>query len=260
MSRLDVIVRQAEGNPIIAAAHRIRASQDHEGMDWAWTAEARSDDGRAGVFAPPRNDIDAWIRKAFTGDGFAGDPDFARYLCYRNDRVAEVNARVRRWIHGRTPETPFLPGELALIRSPLVIDNEILIATNEEVEVVAIEADQYLGVAVWSMKVKTEAEAEHEIRVPRDMGQYQIRLSELSDACRGGVGDWDDFHDFKKQFIAAQSIYALTIHNSQGSTFRFAFLDIGDVRRRIRDNEPEAKKLLYTGATRPSDGLILVGA
>ena len=260
MSRLDTIVRQAEGNPIIAAAHQIRASQSHDGMVWTWTAEARSADGKTGVFAPPRGDVDAWMKKAFRGEGFQSDPDFCRYLCYRNDRVAEVNAKVRRWIHGRTPETPFLPGELALIRSPLVRDDEILIATNQEVIVEDIEAGECGGVAVWEMRVRTEAGVVHDIRVPRDPQQYQIRLSQIADECKGGMGDWEYFHEFKKQFIAAQSIYALTIHNSQGGTFRFAFLDIGDVRRRVRDNEPEAKKLLYTAATRPSDGLILVGA
>lgn len=256
-SYLTTIVRQAEGNPIIAAAHVIRHSQASDEIDWTWTKEVRN--GNQGVFAPPRNDVDAWMRRAFTCEAFQQDADFARYLCHRNDRVAEINARVRRWIHGHDPVTPFIPGELMLVRSPLVIEDQILIATNEEVEVLAIEGGAHLGVATWEVKVKTEAGMDHDIHLPRNAHDYQIRLAELADECKGGGESWQEFHDFKAQFINAQAIYALTIHNSQGSTFKFAFLDVPDVRRRIRDNPAEVKKLLYTGATRPSDGLVLVG-
>ena len=258
-SRLDTIVRQAEGNPIIAAAHMIRQSQatPDEAMDWSWTKEVRNEN--TGVFAPPRNDVDAWMKKAFTGDAFRADADFCRYLCHRNERVAEINRRIRQWIHGHDLVTPFLPGELALIRSPLVIDENILISTNEEVEVLSIEPSDLMGVATWAMKVQTEGGLDHNIHVPRNLHDFQIRLGELADECKGGSESWEAWHEFKGSFINAQSIYALTIHNSQGSTFKFAFFDVADVRRQFQRNPMEARKLLYTGATRPSDGLVLIG-
>lgn len=258
-SRLNTIVRQAEGNPIIAAAHLIRQSQatPDEAMDWSWTREVRVDN--IGVFAPPHNDVDAWMKKAFTGDAFRADADFCRYLCHRNERVGEINRRVRRWIHGHDPVTPFLPGELALIRSPLVVDENILISTNEEVEVLSIEPSDLMGVATWGMKVQTEGGMDHNIHVPRNMHDFQIRLGEMADECKGGSESWEAWHEFKGAFINAQSIYALTIHNAQGSTFQFAFLDVADVRRQFQRNPLEARKLLYTGATRPSDGLVLIG-
>lgn len=258
-SRLNTIVRQAEGNPIIAAAHLIRQTQAQpaEAMNWSWTRESRVDN--IGVFAPPRNEVYAWMKRAFTHEKFQADPDFCRYLCHRNDRVAEINQRVRRWIHGHDPATPFLPGELALIRSPLVVEDQILIATNEEVEVLSIEASNHLGVATWGMKVQTEAGMDHDIHVPRNLHDWQIRLGQLADECKGGSESWEAFHEFKAEFINAQSIYALTTHNAQGSTFTFAFVDVPDIRRRMNDNPLEVRKLLYTAATRPSNGLVLVG-
>jgi exodeoxyribonuclease-5 len=254
-SHLDTIVRQAKGNPIIAAAAAIRASQGGS-IDWSWAVPARA--GNIGVFTPGPA-ADEWMRAAFTSQAFADDPDRFRYLCWTNARVAEVNARVRRWIHGRMPNTPFIPGERALIRSPLVIDNSILIATNEEVEVLDIAPATHWQIPAWGMKVRTEAGQTHDIHIPADDNAYRIRLGEFADAAKGAASSWEDYHEFKAAFINAQQIHALTIHNSQGSTFTFSFLDIPDVRKRVRDNLLEAQKLLYTGATRPTDGLILVG-
>lgn len=268
-SHLDIVTRQAEGNPIIAAASIIRATQakPEEPMDWSWAREARGPAGTAlektGVFVPSRKDVDAWMQRAFCSGAFRADPDFARYLCYTNARVAEINQRVRRWIHGdeavRPGAPPFLPGEMALMRSPLVREDHILIATNEEVQVLAIEAGSHLDVGTWEMKVKTEGGMDHDIHLPRDLNEYQIRLGEMKDECRGGESSWDYFHEFQQQFIRAQSIYAMTLHASQGSTFRFTFLDIPNVRSKMADNPLEVRRLLYTGATRASDGLILVG-
>lgn len=259
-SRLETIVRQAEGNPIIAAAHIIRESQKCAEFDWSWCKELRKDN--TGVFTPHRRELDGWMKRAFADCGeFQKDADFARYLCWTNARVAEINARVRRWMHpsGTDLSMPFIPGEVALIRSPLVIDEQILIATNEEVRVEAIEANAQIDIPTWKIKVITEAGMDHDIHMPRDWDAYRIALAEIADRARVDSWVWDEYHEFKAAFINAQQCMALTTHNSQGSTFRYVFQDLPDVRRRIKDNPLEAKQLMYTQATRPSDGLILIG-
>jgi exodeoxyribonuclease-5 len=210
---------------------------------------------------PPRGQSDAWLKKAFMSDAFADDPDFARYLCYTNDQVFRVNTRVRTWKYGEEARhSPFLPGEMLLMRSPLIInDDEIAIATNEEVRVLEIEPGEFKSVGTWEIRVKTDDDETHHIHVPRVWDDYQMALANLRDDCRGGSQEWDAFHEFTNSFVRAQSIYAMTLHASQGSTFRFCFLDIPNVRARMADNPLEVRKLLYTGATRASHGLILVG-
>jgi exodeoxyribonuclease-5 len=259
-SRLTTIVRQAEGNPIIAASDIIRKSQQQAGFDWSWCKEVRKDN--TGVFTPSRPDLDAWMKRAFADCGeFQKDADFVRYLCWTNARVAEINAKLRRWMHpaGIDLSMPFIPGEVALIRSPLVIEEQILIATNEEVRVEAISADRQLDIPTWKMKVVTESGMDHDIHLPRDWDAYRIAMAEIADKARVEPYYWDEYHEFRAAFINAQQCMALTTHNSQGSTFRYVFQDLPDVRKRIRDNPLEAKQLLYTGATRPSEGLILIG-
>lgn len=260
-SHLTEIVRQSADNPIIQASAIIRAAQDaiRQGgeMDWSWCKPVRKDN--IGVFAPSRGELDGWLKKAFTSDAFAEDNDSFRYLAWTNARVAEINTKIRRWILGHSPPTPFVPGETALIRSPLVIEDTILIATNEEVKVTAIEAARFLDVSAWAMQVHTQGGMDHEIHIPRDMDEYRIALGNLADAAKSDEGTWQDYHDFKAAFVQAQQCMAMTVHNSQGGTFRWSFADVSDIRKRMRDNPLECAKLLYTAATRASDGLVLVG-
>jgi hypothetical protein len=56
-----------------------------------------------------------------------------------------------------------------------------------------------------------------------------------------------------------QSVYCLTVHRSQGSTFQTAFLDLPDIRRREKPTYWKAQQMLYVAVTRPSQRLIVVG-
>ena len=262
-SHLHGIVRQAEGNPIIAASAIIRACQemapgqkpDDLKMDWSWTAPVRV--GDTGIFRPGAA-LDEWMKKGFCSEAFANDPDAFRYLCWTNDRVGEINAKVRRWL-GHDVNVPFEAGERALIRSPYVVADEVLISTNEEVTVMDMGMEQYLGIPAWHVKVMTNTKVEHEIHIPADMDAYKMRLAALADDAKGDSGSWDDYHEFKAGFVQAQAVYAFTIHQSQGSTFKRVFLDIQEIRKWMRRSPLEALRGAYVGVTRASHALILAG-
>jgi hypothetical protein len=148
---------------------------------------------------------------------------------------------------------------MLLMRSPLVIDDTIAIATNEEVRVLAIGPDHQLSVGTWNIQVKTDKDETFRIHVPRDWNEYQMAYANLRDECKGGSQEWDALHEFTASFIRAQSIYAMTLHASQGSTFQWVFLDIPNTRARMHENPLEVRRLLYTGSTRAAKGLVLVG-
>jgi exodeoxyribonuclease-5 len=255
-SHLGTIVRQAEGNPIIQAAHLIRQSQGTGSMDWSWMN--RVSKPPLGVYIPD-HDLDAWMRKGFLSDEFEQDPDSFRYLCYTNQRVAEVNAKIRKWRYGNVREL-FAVGERALIRSPHKNEEgDIDLTTNQEVMVTDIGQDEHRKVPIWDVLVETDMGLSIRIRVPRDLNMYQHVLNEMKDDIREGKESWQDFHDLRDEFVMAQSIFALTVHNSQGSTFKNVFVDIPDIRKRSRDNVLECQQLLYVAATRPTHALILAG-
>ena len=268
-SHLATVVRQAAGNPILAAAHIIRASQGGPAMDWSWVASANLPPH--GVFRPgPAGD--QWLRRAFTSSEFKADPDTFRYLCWTNQRVAEVNRKIRVWIYGNDIPMPFMPGERALIRAPIVADGKILFATNEEAGVVTIARDVFRHefaqrgdlagwtgiVPSWAVMLRADDGREHLVHAIRDDGAYAAVLARVADEAAIARKRWHELHEFKSGMAQLQAIYVLTVHNSQGSTFRNSFIDIPDIARRASSNVLEAKQLFYVAATRPTHGLFLI--
>jgi energy-coupling factor transporter ATP-binding protein EcfA2 len=256
-SHLHGIVRQAEGNPIIAASAIVRGAQGGAGaMDWSWTTPVRV--GDTGVFAPG-HEANAWLKHAFTSAAFVADPDTFRYLVWRNDRVDWFNARVRRWL-GHDPAVPFVSGERALIRTPLIVNKEIILTTNEEVEVVSIAAGAHREIPTWETRVLTAGHDIVDIHIVRDWTAHKATLDMLAREAIGDDGSWEDFHAFKAEFVDARPLYALTTHNAQGSTFRHVFIDMAEFRDWIKRAPDEGEKGLYVAITRASHTVTLVGA
>lgn len=250
-SHLSKAERQAQDNPVLATAWAIRKCQT-EGPNWDWIKPAHA--GPYGVFVP--RDRDAWMRKAFTSDEFNADSLAFRYLCWTNKTVAQTNARIRNWRYGRT-DTPFVVGERALIREPLVEKRKIILNTNEEVIVREIAKGTHREIETWQMTVETEDGKGIEVHMPADDRAYQAKLTAMADTCRRN-GDWGRFHGFKQSLVTAQAIYCLTTHNAQGLTMRNTFVDVAEARRWIGSNQNEGLRGLYVKATRPTHGLFCV--
>ena len=79
------------------------------------------------------------MKKAFTSEEFEADPDSFRYLAWTNARVRAVNEMIRRWRYGDDIPTPFMPGESALFRAPVIVDEALIFANNQEAKVLEIE-------------------------------------------------------------------------------------------------------------------------
>ena len=268
-SHLDIIIRQGVGNPVLDAAHVIRKSQGGL-LDMSWCKSAKAPP--LGVFVPA--DPLAWMRKAFTSPEFDLDPDRFRYIAWTNDRVAEVNKVVRKWRYGDNIPTPFMRGERALVRKPIIHGGNQLFATNEEADVIEISQDvfrhpfvRYGDLSAWTAEIPSwridlrnlsgEIKTVHAIR---DIRAFDAVVNQIKDEASIVRDRWHDLHEFNSATANLQSIYAMTTHNSQGSTFTNAFVDVADMKRRVRSNLLEAQQLFYVAATRPSNALILVNA
>ena len=106
-SHLTTIIRQAAGNPILAAADVIRRSQGGA-SDLSWCVQAALASGH-GVFVPGEAAY-RWMKKAFTSPEFDADPDSFRYLAWTNERVTQINETIRRWRYGDAIPSRFMPG------------------------------------------------------------------------------------------------------------------------------------------------------
>lgn len=280
-SQLTRIMRQAEGNPIIMLSKAIRDMQESGGaVDWGVFAAAEGDDG-TGIYLP-RDNVNDWMRDAFMSDEFQADNDTHRYLCWTNARVGQINRMVRSWIYGET-ETPFIAGERVLARSSILDDfEEVVINTNDEATVLDIRPARYSHIFgeykggrtaagkeqydipawtaeldVWAVMLESRAGKVVETNIAKDDRELKAINDELVGEARANSRRWHEYFDFQDKIARLQSVYAMTVHCSQGSTFGNAFVDIEDCSRNPRT--AEMLQLLYVATTRPQKALMLAG-
>jgi exodeoxyribonuclease-5 len=269
-SHLTTIVRQAAGNPILEAAGVIRGSQGGP-SDWSWLKQSAQPSGH-GVFLPG-DAAHRWMRKAFTSEEFEADPDAFRYLAWTNRRVNQINETIRRWRYGDNIPTPFMPGESALFRAPVIVEDSIIIANNQEAKVLAIDKstlshdiEEATGVPKWTATIPTwlirlrdTDGSEKTVHMVADVDEFQKAIARIKDEAEKSRFRWKHLHEFQQSYAKLQSIYSLTVHTSQGGTFGSVFVDLPDIRRREQTNLLEAQQMLYVAATRASKRLVVVG-
>lgn len=270
-SHLTTIVRQAAGSPILTAAGVIRQSQGGP-ADLSWCSQSALENGH-GLFVP-RDAAHRWMKKAFTSSEFEADPDSFRYLAWTNARVAEINETIRRWRYGDNIPTPFMPGESALFRQPLILENTLIFANNQEAKVVSIQRSTFeheieeahgvprwtASIPSWELCLRDSDGNEKTVHMVADNGEFQKAVERIKDEAAESRLRWKHLHEFQQALAQLQSIYALTVHKSQGSTIGSVFIDLPDIRRREETNLLEAQQMLYVAVTRPSKRLIVVGA
>jgi exodeoxyribonuclease-5 len=280
-SMLSEIMRQAADNPVIALATDIRKMIETATADWGRFAPVDAG-GDFGIFCPGI-DAQAWVDDAFTSAEFRADNDRFRYLCWTNKRVREVNSRIRKLIYGDTP-TPFVVGERVLVRSNITTggrDGEVTINTNDEAVVEHIAKGTWIHkfvthvggtyadgrryaelpartieMQVWDVVLKTRDDKEVETRIALDDQEYKAICDELVGEARRNKARWFEYFDFTDSIARLQSVYAMTVHCSQGSTFENVIVDVDDCARNSRT--VEMLQLLYVACTRPQKALVLV--
>lgn len=275
-SHLDTIIRQVAGNPILEAARVIRESQGTGAMDYSWMEGPNAN--KQGIFRP-KSALNDWMRRGFLSSEFAADPDHFRYLCWTNKRVHEVNRMVRRWKYGGDTPTPLMPGEPCMARTPVFVEvedengrmqTEIVMQNCQEGVVRSIGASHVrrrIGhgprswvteVPSWGCMVELDHGGVIESHIIRDDRSYKQAENEVREWAKAEK-DWRPFFRFKEDFADLRPLYALTVHSSQGSTFKWAVVDVGDIAKREEANMLECQQLFYVALTRATDGVILGG-
>lgn len=243
--RLTKIVRQAEGNPIIMLSQNVELIANRESM---------MDGDRGYAFTYDRDRI---------VERLASDMS-VKYLAWTNECVNKMNFDVRNALHGQN--------------APRVVDGEVIILdemyrdiwyTNEEVVVENVK----------DRVVKFEVACPRSLRgyFKEDMSQYDIPVHVINGkgmtwtyegelpyrkaerkmiaVCRKSPTLWKHYFAFREMFMRFKYGYAMTVHKSQGSTYRSVIVDVGDILR--NPNRKECHRMLYTAVTRASDKLIL---
>lgn len=199
------------------------------------------------------------------------DLEDVRVLAWRNFRVNDINNAIRAKIYGKDAKR-FEIGERLVLGSPIQKDGETVLATDEE-SIVAGAVESTMFDENTSTKWKTWlitlhpvyadvkqvfAHVLHEDEFER-YRQHTNKLTEKALDIRDKKGNpnwvWKQLHEFKDLFADLKYCYCITVHRSQGSTFKRVMVDVKDLLENpIRS---ERQRLLYVAFSRPQVELII---
>jgi exodeoxyribonuclease-5 len=199
------------------------------------------------------------------------DLEDVRVLAWRNYRVDDINKAIRAKIYG-PKAARFEVGERLVTGSPITRAGEVELSTDEESLVASVREstmfDEETGEKwktwlvtlnpVYADTRQVFAHVLHEDEFER-YNRYTNELSEKAIKAKKSGGNpgyhWKTLHQFKDLFADLKYCYCITVHRSQGSTFKRVMVDVKDLLENpIRS---ERQRLLYVAFSRPQEELII---
>lgn len=251
---LTTIHRQAADNPIIRAATAIRLSTPSQ-------LPKLLDDrnGELGIHVLDDQEWSTMMLEKCSHAEVTND----RYVGYTNASVDQVAKSVRQVRYGSESSAPYLKGELLVVNDRYEYEvrergkkGELqsvtkAVANNTEivVEKVARDGEFYIITAGYKgKKVKFRA-----------LENYQKRKSHLGAlaAAARKSGAWRKYYNEVSSIADLRSAVSVSVHKSQGSTFRDVFLDCAQI---AKCKSPEERtRLAYVAITRASRAVYIKG-
>jgi exodeoxyribonuclease-5 len=170
---------------------------------------------------------------------------------------------IRNSLYGVDAEQ-FVLGERLITKKPVVAPDgkTIILPTSCEVTVQKISETRHYGYQVWQLNVKTDEGLLRQIFVlnKAEEKRYQQELEEKHQSAIRNPMLWRKYYWWKDDvFAQVWNCFALTIHNSQGSTFDEGGVDGNDILTRLFVGESdesyqqklrEHNRLYYVGNSR----------
>lgn len=256
---LTKIIRQAEGNPIIELATKIRKCIEHK-------------------IYPSNDAILETLKKSacsnielhkadkdFMGRYFNSDFDIYSNLMvsYTNNYINHLNKQIRA-VHIPNSEN-YIPGEYLLFNSAYVKDEVVQFNNNQIIEIKTATktfSSEY-NIEYW---VITDTEdKEFKAVDPDDWIHFDKELKKLSNAAISTSDKlskrnlWRMYFELKNEYQKVSYTYACTIHKSQGSSVNEIFINLRDLFScRSYLSNVDFLKLLYVAITRTKHNLIFL--
>jgi hypothetical protein len=243
MHHLLEIQRQKQGSGILPLASRFRQLLK-EGPPFVWPEF---------VDAPDIEIIDNEMFKTKVIERFqhSSEIDDVRILAWTNKRVIGYNRFVRDLF---TQSLQFVPGDLVITNKPIVtgtkghgplyhhVDTSLRIKTVSPETTYKDVPGQYVSFH----------NSHAVVFQPLDPALAKAKIKEASRA-----KDWREYFHSKETFGDLRSGYSLTIHKSQGSTYKEVFIDLEDISRNTKWYD--IARLVYVGLTRATDKVYVFG-
>jgi exodeoxyribonuclease-5 len=273
-TKMETIIRQDAGNPIIDHSFKIR-EKIYRPCPVPIKEPVKNNQGSI-TFIPAavKDDyIKDEILPEYSKDEFQQDNDHIKILAWRNKTVDKYNKMIRQYIYGQEALAKYLPGERLIAMEPLVEDKQVLIHNSEEMEILDYTLEEWdedgqkfkyynthvnvlrddEGYSEWIVKLIHEDSEKDYNDLLKLQSQYAKSLAPGSFQARSA---WIDFFTFKRTFFWVRYSYAITCHKSQGSTYNIAVVMEDDID--VNHDTYEKNRILYTACTRPRRDLVVI--
>lgn len=250
-------VRQDSDNPIIPLSMNLKA---------IWLGDTiLNDKGHGFVYTYDRPKIIMEL-------GAVNGTDDLKYLAWTNDEVNAINRDVRHFVYGENPakielnetlifEEPY--GDDYITRERIKVNTVDIATITYNIMVTNQSAERF------SLKVYVINGTKREVTWPEykvtytgvfvihedSEAEYNRILHILKTNVRYKQLRYSYQCDFEDMFAKLGYNHAITVHKSQGSTYRRTILNVSNIMR--NSSQKEKDRLLYTGSTRAKELLIL---
>lgn len=249
---LTEIIRQGEGNPIISL------SRD---LDLLRFKKPHLIDGKGYTYS---NHLPSIIDNLAEVNG----TDELKYIAYTNDKgfgnVDSINELVRIKRYGNpkriekeetivfnSPYGSFYTSKELKVEKMEIITSDISVpreTTKFEQGSPSNEVD-YIKLKFY--RVNDSINIIHE----DSDAMFKLVASVLTENCKRHGWNWQGKYFFEEQFADIKYNHAITVHKSQGSTYKQTILNIGNID--FNKDASSKQRMLYTAVTRASDLVIL---
>lgn len=233
---LEKVVRQVEGNPIIALSTKFRETVN-TGNFFKFTP-----DGTV-VTHLSREDFNQAVHAEFTR------PDWkfmdSKVLAWTNQRVVDYN----HWIQNQVAGDPdFQVSDYALCNK-FVSTRGVTIKTDQMVQITGISGE----IEIYDVKGKNVT-VDYRVNffLPNSRQAKQDRLKQAR-----ADGDYHLVEEMESRWIDLRAAYACTVNKAQGSTFDRVFIDLDDIRRCNSGNQ--IARMLYVAVSRARHSVVFTG-
>lgn len=264
---LTKIVRQAEDNPII----KYSQSVIHDTFNFQPGTKDMADQAGILMISNSQQDVILSLLKYyFKSENFDNDANYCKIVAWRNATVDAYNKTVRALKYGKNADKIVL-NEKLIVDRPIKAEtgDKSLFNTNDDLVVEDIEIkEKKIFNETWKFYDCTvfggsDSKIENiHILHEREENKFKKVLDSMAKDAKDEVDPtkrikkWRDFFSFQDNFAMVKYNYAITAHNSQGSTYENCMVIYNDIVHNRRKDE--TKRILYTAMTRPKKMLYIL--
>lgn len=260
---LKQVVRQGADSPLLDCVTTCRRSVTKSKLPFK-PFPNYSEDKRNGVFIVRQQTLLKYAFKKIATE-FDNNPDCFRILCWTNKQVDWYNQHIRTHLYGANAGR-FVVGERLITREPVVAPDgkTVILPTSSEIVVRDYYEDSYVGYKAWHVVVVTDNDMKRQIYVlhEEDRQRFDDEAKRLMESAKKNPFFWRKYYKHLETFANIRPCFALTIHNSQGSTFDEVAIDANDLSKRALDGNlssvRELNRLWYVGLTRAKNRVLIV--